>query len=167
MNNQQYTWKAGWFALPQFQGLGILLFVYGVYFVFQLNITSVFLLLLGFALATLRYGNQINFTTKSYRSYLSILGIKSGKWKKLSDIKYVNVFPEHMAQNAWVGSVGATYQYKKLKVMLVVNKRKHFDVGLYENKEEAMKIAKMVAVSLKIKLLDYTSKEPRWEDYSS
>ncbi len=78
----------------------------------------------------MRYGNQINFATGLYRSYLPLLGIKTGKWKKLPAIKYVNVFPEHLAQNAWVNSVGATYQYKKLKVMLVVNKHKHFDVGV-------------------------------------
>jgi len=115
----------------------------------------------------MRYGNQINFTTGLYRSYLSVLGVKTGKWKKLPAIKYVNVFPEHFAQSAWVNSAGADCQYKKLKVMLVVNKQIHFDVGVFQNKEEAMKTAKMVAGSLNIKLLDYKSKEPRRVDISS
>ena len=132
--------------------------------VYQLNVWSVFILLFGIALATLGYGNQINFTTQSYRSFLSVLGFKTGKWKKLPAIKYVNLYPEHSSQHAWVASIGATYQFKSLKVGLVVNKREHFDVGLFTDKEEAVKVAKMVATELKTKLLDYTSKKPRWVD---
>jgi len=167
MSNQQYTWKAKRFVLPQFQMLGFLLIIYGGYLAYQLSIISVLILLFGFALASLAYGNQIDFTTKSYRSYLSILGIKTGKWRKLPAIKYVNVYTEHLSQDAWVISIGSTYKYKKIKVGLVVNKRKHFDVGLFESKDEAMKIAKMVAGLLDTKLLDYTSKEPKWVDFSS
>jgi len=166
MSVQQYTWNAGRFALPQFQMLGILLIIYGGYLVYQLSIVSIFILLFGFTLAFLAFGNQINFTTRSYRSYLSVLGVKAGKWRKLPTIKYVNIYPEHLSQDAWVGSIGSTYKYKKIKVGLVVNKRKHFDVGLFESKDEAMKIAKMVAGLLETKLLDYTSKEPRWVEFS-
>jgi len=164
MKNQLYTWKAKRFALPQFQMLGILLVIYGGYMAYTLNVWSVFILLFGIALATLGFGNQIDFTTKSYRSYLSILGFKTGKWKKLPVIQYVNIYPEHSTQHAWVASIGATYKFKNHKVGLVVNKREHFDVGLFTSKEEAMKVAKMVAVELKTKLLDYTSKEPQWVD---
>ena len=163
-NNKHYTWKARRFALPQFQMLGILLVIYGGYMAYTLNVWSVFILLFGIALATLGYGNQIDFITRSYRSYLSIFRFKTGKWKKLPAIKYVNIYPEHSSQNAWVVSIGATYKFKNYKVGLVVNKREHFDVGLFISKEEALKVAKMITVKLKTKLLDYTSKEPKWVD---
>jgi hypothetical protein len=167
MKKHQYTWNAGRFSLPQFQMLGILLIIYGGYMAFQLKIVSIAMILPGLALATLSYGNQVDLNTKSYRSYLSILGFKTGKWKKLPEIKYINVYPEHLAQNAWVNSVGATYQYKKLKVGIVVNRQKHYDVGLFESKEEAIKTAKIIATRLNTKLLDYTLKEPRWIDIST
>ncbi len=53
MSNQHiYTWKAGRFALPQFQMLGIFLIIYGGYMAFPLILMALFLLLFGFALET-------------------------------------------------------------------------------------------------------------------
>lgn len=144
--------------------LGILLIIYGGYMAYTLNAWLVFILLFGVALATLGYGNQIDFTTKSYRSYLFILGFKTGKWKKLPAIKYVNIYPERASQDAWVESIGATYKFKNYKVRLVVNQREHYDIGFFSGKEEAMKVAILMAAELKTRLLDYTSKKPQWVD---
>ncbi len=164
MENTIYTKQSGRFALPQFQMLGVLLFIIGIGFIFRLNPWSVILIFVGVALATMTIGIQINFENRTHRDYFRILGFKYGKWSVIPTLDYVSVFVEQYSQDMAVASIISANSYKDYKVSLIVSKSQRFDAGEYDNKEMAFKVAENIAKKLDAKLLDYTSKEPKWID---
>ena len=164
MENTIYTKQSGRFAMPQFQMLGVILFIIGIIYAFQLNPWSIILLFVGVALATMTTGVQIDFEKRKHRDYFLMLGFKHGKWTDIPTLGYVSIFVEQYSQNMWVASIGATDKFKDFKIGLIVSKTLHFNAGGYNNKVEAFKAAEDIAKKLDTKLLDYTSKEPKWVD---
>lgn len=162
MKNTIYTKQSGRFAMPQFQMLGVILFIIGIVYAFQLNPLSILLLLVGIALATMTTGVQIDFEKRKHREYFSMLGFKRGKWVDIPTLEYVSIYLERYAQNMWVASIGATDNFKDFKVGLIVSKTLLFDAGGYDNKVKAFKAAKNIAKKLGSKLFDYTSSNPEW-----
>ncbi len=162
MKNNIYTKQSGRFALPQFQMLGIVLFIIGIGFIFRLNPWSALLIFVGVTLATMTTGVQIDFEKKMHRDYIRILGFKHGKWVNIPTLDYVTVFVEAYSQNMGVASISATDTFKDFKIGLIVSKTQHFDAGGYVNKVEAFKAAENIAKKLDARLLDYTSRDPEW-----
>jgi len=162
MEEHVYTKQSGRFALPQFQMLGVLLLIWGVYLAWQLNPFSVLALAGGAALATAAVGNQIDFDRKTHREYTAIFGYKFGKWNKLPAIEYVTVFVEHYSQEKGMVSITAEDSFTKVKISLIASPTLRFDAGLYDDKQLALENGGKIARALKTKLLDYTDREPEW-----
>lgn len=162
MENNIYTKQSGRFALPQFQMLGVVLLAWGAYLVWLLNPFSVLVLAGGAALATASMGVQIDFKEKAHREFIIIFGYKYGKWHQLPAIEYVTVFIEHYTQEKGMVSISSEDSFTKIKISLIASKTERFDAGLYDNKQLALENGEKIARALQTKLLDYTTREPRW-----
>jgi hypothetical protein len=162
MENNIYTKQSGRFALPQFQMLGVVLLIWGIYLAWQLNPFSILALAGGAALATAAVGIQIDFNQKAHREYIAIFGRKFGKWVKLPAIEYVTVFVEHYTQEKGMVSITSEDSFTKIKISLIASKTQRFDAGLFNDKQAALENGKTIARALKTKLLNYTDREPEW-----
>lgn len=164
MENHIYTKQSSRFAFPQFQMLGVLLFIIGMVLAYQLNLWSILVLVGGFALATVTTGVQVDFKRKMHRDYIRILGYKYGKWVIIHTLDYVTVFVESYYQNMGAASIHASDNFSDFKINLVVSETQHFDAGGFSDKTKAFENAKKIAGKFGVKLLDFTSKESRWVD---
>jgi len=144
--------------------LGVLLFIIGMVLAYQLNMWSILVLVGGFALASITTGIQIDFKKNMHRDYIRILGFKFGKWVIIPDIDYVTVFVESYYQNMGAASIHASDKFSDFKINLVVSETQHFDAGGFSDKIKAFENAEEIAGKFGVKLLDFTSKEPRWVD---
>lgn len=162
--NKIYTFVAGRFSLPQFQMLGFILFILAAYLLYQMKWFGLVALIVGFALSFAVIGIQIDFEKNLHREFISLLGVKLGKWKSLPKIEYVTIFNENFSQRGSVASIDANFKDSKLRVSLIVSKTEKYDGGFFNDKEKALFVGKMCARKLDTKLLDYTSREPVWVD---
>jgi len=171
IKNNVYSKRSGYYAWPQFRILGAMAVVYGIYRLFSEGFTlfgvEIALILAGIAANIPTTGIQVNFKNKTYREYVSLLGLRSGKWVKLPDIDYVTVHNEQIVKQGGVQSISYKDRYKILRIRLIVSEKQHYDVGVFDKKEEAIKTGKLCAEKLNIRLLDYTEHEPRWVDLNN
>jgi len=168
LKNNIYIKRSGYYAWPQFRILGAMAVVYGIYRLYTEGFTlfgvEIALILAGIAANILTTGIQINFKNKTYREYVFLLGLRSGKWLKLPDIDYVTVHNEQIVKQGGVQSISYKDRYKVLRIRLIVSEKEHYDVGVFDNKEEAIKTGRLCAEKLNTRLLDYTEHEPIWID---
>lgn len=157
-----YTHTIGRFSLPQFQMFGFILFILGIYLLIISNWFGVVALLVGYTLYFTVQGIQIDFDRNFYREFIGLLNFKYGKWIKLPHVDYVTVYIENYSQRGSVASIDNANKFSKVKINLIVKKDQKLDAGFFNDKEEALKAALVLAKGLKTKLLDYTEKEPRW-----
>lgn len=162
MESHIYTKQSGRFVLPQFQILGVILLIVGIALAYQLNPWSILILLIGTPLSSLATGVQINFRKKIYRTYIRILGFKYGKWVTIPAIDYVTVFVGHYSQDMGVASISKTDNYSDFKINLIVSKTQRFDAGGFAKKSEAFEKAKFISNKFGVRLLDFSSGEPKW-----
>ena len=162
MKDNIFTKKSSRFALPQFQMLGVVLLLVGVIYAFQLNLLSLPLLFVGIVLALMSTGIQIDFENKKHRDYITLLGIKRGKWVEIPPLDYVTMYVEHLAQDMAVVSIVRTDHETNVKVSLIVSKMQRFDAGSYKSKEEAFTVAEDIARKFDTRLLDYTTPDSKW-----
>lgn len=162
ISNNLYTHTSGRISLPQFQMFGFVLLALGVYLLINSIWFGTISIIVGFALFFAIAGIQIDFEKKHYREFIGLLSFKYGKWIKLPHIEYVTVFPVKYAQRGSVASIDNVRQFSKVKVSLIVSKTKRIEAGSFNEKPEAFEAGKLIARKLNTKLLDYTSKEPKW-----
>jgi len=157
-----YSVSYGNFSLPQFQMLGVVIFIIGLYLLYVLNLFFLLLLPIGLALSIAKVGIEINFYKRMHREYINVFGILFGKWKPIPEIEYVTVFIEHYSQRSSVVSVDNENKFEKVKVSLIITDAIRLDAGLFDTKEKAMEAGKILAKQLKTRLLDFTTHEPGW-----
>lgn len=157
-----YTVSYGNFSLPQFQMLGVLMILVGLYLLFVMNYFFLLLLLFGLALSFARVGIQINLEKMLHREYVNVFGILIGKWKTIPAIDYITVFIEHYAQRGSVLTIDNESRFEKVKVSLIISDTERFEGGLFETKEKGLEAGEMLAKALKTKLLNFTTHEPFW-----
>lgn len=162
INQNIYTHTAGRFSLPQYQMFGFVLILLGGYLLFILNWFGLIAIVVGVALFFAIVGIQIDFEKKLRREFLGLFGYKIGKWTSLPEIEYVTIFIENYAQRGSVVTIDSMNRFSKVKVSLIVSKTIKYDGGFFDSKEKALEAGKMIARNLNTKLLDYTTKEPKW-----
>jgi hypothetical protein len=140
----------------------ILLSVVGVVVVFQKPVVGFIMVLLGPAAAFTFSGIDINLTDKTYRDYISFLGIKTGTWVPLPEIEYISVY------NAKYSSSNHSYvqTYKKedeaVAVQFVMPGNKRMFITEYDQKHKAISTAALLSNRLRIEVLDATEVESQW-----
>ena len=162
VKNNIYTHIVGRLSLPQFKVFGFILLFLGGYLIYLLNYWGIFVLLVGVGLYFSVLGLQIDFNKNQRREFFGIFGYKFGKWKPLPKIEYVTIFVERYAQRGSVASIDNVQHYSKLNVSLIVSKTERYEAGFFHDKSKALETGKLIARNLNIKLLDYTTKEPKW-----
>ena len=157
-----YTHKIEALFPFQFVFLGYIGIVAGIYLLVVLNFWGLLLLLASTFVSFSFAAIQIDFDNNSYREYYGIFYLKFGKWNILPEIQYVTVFNDRFVQEMHVASISGTQTIKDVKINLVVAKNSYISIGKFKSKSEAMKAGRLLAISLKTKLLDYTGAQPEW-----
>ena len=157
-----YSVTYGNFSLPQFQMLGIVLIVVGLYMIYLLNYFFLLVLPAGLILSFLNTGIQVDLKNRKHREYLNCFGILFGKWKEVPAVDYVTVYIEHYSQRSSVVSIDSENQFEKVKVSLIIKEPERLEAGLFDTKEKGLEAGKLLAKQLKTKLLDFTTHEPGW-----
>ena len=78
----------------------------------------------------------------------------------------MTIYIEHYAQRGSVATIDNVTKYSKVKVSLIAEQNKRFDAGFFYSKEKAMNTGIYIASRLNTRLLDYTTRDPRWVDFS-
>lgn len=117
---------------------------------------------MGGVLSTNTTGVKIDFDNDTHRDYIRIFDFKKGKWVTIPAIDFVTVFVEYYSQDMGVALISKTDNYSDFKINLIVSEIQCFDAGGFAKKSEALKIAVNIAREIGVKLLDFTSCEPRW-----
>ena len=162
VRDEIYTASYGNFSLPQFQMLGVVIFIFGLYMLYELNYFFLLLLPVGLALSFTKVGVQIDFKKRGHREYVNVLGFLFGKWKTIPELEYVTVFVEHYSQRGSVATIDSENRFEKFKVSLIITEPERIEAGLFDTKEKGMEAGKLLARQLKTKLLDFTTHEPGW-----
>lgn len=152
------------FFPPQFVYFGYLLFGLGIYLSSKLEILGFFLVIIAPILSFSFIGIKINFKENIYKEYINIYGICFGKWKIIPKIQYLTIFIEKLSQNINVSSISTSNSFENFKINIIISETKRISIGVFKNKEKAIKAGKILAKGLKTKLLDHTSKNSEWID---
>jgi len=162
VQNNTYKVSFGNFSLPQFQMFGVVIFIFGLYLLYDMNFFFLLLIPVGLALSLAKVGIQINFDKRQHREFITVFGILIGKWHPIPELEYVTVFVEHYSQRGSVASIDNEFEFEKVKVSLIIAEPERLEAGLFDSKEKAMEAGKLIAKKLNTKLLDFTTHEPGW-----
>ncbi len=116
---------------------------------------------LGLGMVT-REGSQINLSSKQFRTFYSLFGVKMGTWEAIPNFEYVSVFKTKESQTIRVVTAETTQQYSIIYVNLFYNRNKHITFFKTTNKEEAFEVAQHFKEALEIDILDATDSETKW-----
>ncbi|WP_445456051.1 hypothetical protein [Flavobacterium sp. HNIBRBA15423] len=107
-------------------------------------------------------GSEINLSAKTFRTFNSLFGFKTGKWKTIPNFEYISVFKTKESQTVRVVSAETTHKYDIILVNLFYNRNKHFTFYKTDNKEDALEVANHFKLALGIDILDATEIEKKW-----
>lgn len=141
--------------------LGFVLICFGIHGAIFNNVFSLVLSGIGVFLVMSK-GSEINLDSKKYREFYSVLGIDFGAWKDLPQLEYVSVFKTK--ENSRVQAMGASANFSNpiIKLNLFHNTNKKIEVYKTEDLQEAFKLAKLLAETFQIDILDATERETKW-----
>lgn len=140
---------------------GLVLICFGIHGAIFNNVFSLVLSGIGVFLV-MSQGSEINLDTKKYREFYSVLGIDFGTWKDLPQLDYVSVFKTK--ENSRVQGMGASANFSNpiIKLNLFYNTNKKIEVYKTEDLQEAFELAKHLAETFQIDILDATERETKW-----
>ncbi|MAB47123.1 MAG: hypothetical protein CMC05_00650 [Flavobacteriaceae bacterium] len=145
--------------------VGIALLFLCIYSLITMSIfNSIIMFVMAFVLLKAE-GAEIDLESKTYRSTISFLGIKVGKWKPLPKVEYISVFAtnENITVRALSAETTNTFPVIHLNLFYDNNKK----ITVYETKDQAdaFNVASHIADALLIDLLDATEKgDFKWVD---
>ncbi len=142
--------------------IGLVLAVLSIYWIYFGYWFGLILLPVGLILPFVHAGIQIDFRKHTYREFIGLMHFRYGKWNKLPPVEYVTIFIERYAQRGSVASIDNVSRFNKVKVSLIISKEERWVGGLFDSYEKALKAGTIIAKGLNTRLLDYTSREPRW-----
>lgn len=116
---------------------------------------------IGLAMIT-REGSQINLSSKQFRTFYSLFGLKIGKWQEIPDFEYVSVFKTKESQTIRVVTAETKQQYNIIYVNLFYDRNKHITFFKTIDKKEAFEVAQHFKEALEIDILDATEPEKKW-----
>lgn len=163
--NNQFEERSGSLP-PNFIVLGIMLILISIsgFFIFlslwQI-LVSVILAVIGGFLFFIREGLIIDFENKKMRFYWSIFSYKNGRWKSISDVKYLSLVRVKMQETFSVRACSSTFMEYKYKLNLICSNNQHSRI-LIGNFETLKDKALIIAKGLNVKIYDNSEKEKQW-----
>jgi hypothetical protein len=144
---------------------GIGLFLIGL-FLIPINSISQNILGMLFCILSLYFfkkeGIEIDLRNKKYRNINSLFNITFGQWKAFPIIEYVSVFKTTQTTRVWVSTASTNITEKTIKVNLFYNTNQKIEAYETKDVDTAFNIAKEIATSLNIEILDATERESKW-----
>lgn len=120
-------------------------------------------ILCAFSLFFLRKdGSEINLRNSTYRTFVSFLGFKRGKWKILPKINYISVFKTTETTTLRALSAETNVTQDIIKLNLFYGKNQRITAYVTTKKDDAFTKAREIAKILNIKILDATERESKW-----
>lgn len=114
------------------------------------------LVISGVLAATTHYRLAIDFTKKTYRDYVWVLGIKSGDDGKFDSIQYVFINKTKVSQTMNSKVSSTTIVRDEYNGYLKFSERNKVHLASSENKQRLTIAMKLISQQFKCELLDYT-----------
>ncbi|MCA1965560.1 MAG: hypothetical protein LDL23_02800 [Flavobacterium sp.] len=138
-----------------FAGLGLLMLI------ITGSLMALIFIVIGLGLNTAE-GSDINLSSKEFRTFHTLFGVKVGKWLPIPNFEYVSVFRTKESQTVRVVTAETTQKYEIIQVNLFYNRNKHMTFYKTVNKEDAFEVANHFKLALNIDILDATETEKKW-----
>lgn len=142
--------------------LGYFAILFGVYSLFNHDLKGVIFIIGGISFSFTTINIAIDFDNLLYKEHINILGLPFGKWRELPPYKYITAYKETLSQTMGVQSISRMQSNTKICLDIVFSKDEKLRLGIFDEKEEALKVGAILAKNLNTKLVDYTNKTPRW-----
>jgi hypothetical protein len=134
---------------------GVLVILFGIF-------PSGLLMLVSVLMVSVVQGVQVNPVSKKVRSYISIFGIKKGKWDDLEKFPFLTVLRKNKALETPSINAGApSIVLKSIQYEICLLTKNHFDRMLLktvDEKKEAFELAEEYAEKLDKPIVEYHPK---------
>ena len=147
---------------PQFVILGYLLIILGVYFLARHDWVGFIMIPAGFIFSFTFNRRIFDLKNRKYREYLTLMGIKSGRWKDIPTVEYVSVYPERVLQDQHVASISSRNVESGFRIALIISRSERIECGKEQYREKALEKGRAYATALNCKLLDYRTGKAVW-----
>lgn len=157
--------KNGFLATPFFLFTSAFALIYGVYMLYTTNLAGYYLIAYGVLVLCFFKGVEFDSSRKKHRFYLSILGLKIGKWKNLEPYTAVSILSRRrtFALIPFDSMFGTSYIYKHTisrhteydLVLLSANHRQKKTIKTFYSKQKSYKTASDIARWTGLKIETY------------
>ncbi|MFD1016840.1 hypothetical protein [Winogradskyella rapida] len=107
-------------------------------------------------------GLEMDLENSQYRTTTSLFNLTFGTWHPLPEIEYVSVFKTTQTSRVWVSAASTQVTTSCIKVNLFYNTNRKIEAYETDNTDQAFAIATQIASALHLKVLDATSRDPKW-----
>lgn len=161
-NNFDFSYSFGtYFPLPAV-AFGYLLIVGGVYSLITLNIIGLLFIAIGIIPVFTKNNIAFNFSSHTYKEYISFFLYKSDTWKNIPECDYISVFSAVESQQLNANSQSTTIRNRIIIINLIYNNNQRLTVYKTDNKEKAFEIAQLFSNKLNLDIYDATTYEKKW-----
>lgn len=156
MKTGRYKYYLGPYFPWQFNFLGGLVLVIGLTLEYGL-VFNLVLILINLLIFTGHYGLEIDFTNKTFMSYTSFLGIKSGKRKTFDAVEKIfinsrNIRESMHSRNKFSGN----FRYIEYKSFLKFSNGRKINLISRKNKDKLLEKIRGIAKDLKAEIVDFS-----------
>lgn len=134
--------------------IGVLLFIIA-FFYFQ-GTSAGFVFVIFIVILLYRKGLEIDLKKERHRKTMCFFGMNIGVWRPLPKIKYISVFKTIKSSRLRGKTAETTYGFVVYKVNLFQGQNKHLEIYITEDKSDAFKLAKQIALVLNLEVFDAT-----------
>lgn len=161
-NNYDFSYSLGnYFPLPAV-AFGWILLIGGVYSLITLNIIGLLLIAIGLIPVFTKNNIAFNFSSHTYKEYISFFFYKSDTWKNIPKSDYISVFSAVESQQLNANSQSTTIRNKIIIINLIYNNNQRLTVYKTDKIEKAFEIAQLFSNNLNLDIFDATSFEKKW-----
>jgi len=103
-------------------------------------------------------GKEFNVKQKKYRNYISIFGLKNGKWKDYSEYIGIVIFSGKGTKESLGANIAITHSRRtEIHTVFLVNKehRKKMKLSSKRNRKRVERLASLVSKNLDIPIVKY------------
>lgn len=107
-------------------------------------------------------GSEVDLDSKRYRTFVSLFGLRHGKWKDLPEIEYVSIFSTTETTTVRALSAETNVTSDIIQLNLFYDRNKKITAYSTTDKEDAFKVARHISELLIVDILDATESESKW-----
>ncbi|CAN5269055.1 hypothetical protein BH23BAC1_BH23BAC1_37440 [soil metagenome] len=156
MKTGKYKYYLGPYFPWQFSLLGGIVLIIGLTLEYGL-IFNLIIILISLVIFTGHYGLEIDFTNKTFMSYASFLGIKSGKRKTFDAVEKIFINSRNIRETLHSRSnYSGNFRYIEYKSFLKFSNGRKIGLISRKNKDKLLKQIRNIAKDLKAEIVDFS-----------